>query len=99
MTPEPYIIFHDRMQVSSVEEAWEAIDEGTVLRRAAETLKNERSSRSHSLVNIRVRGQSKLTGMPSFLCSKFSVPVFFRQSLKYLKVTHGILTILKGALF
>ena len=50
------------VQVCNVQEAWDVIDEGALLRRAAETKKNERSSRSHSLVNIRVRGENRLTG-------------------------------------
>ena len=55
----------------NVEEAWATIDEGAALRRAAETKKNERSSRSHSLVNIRVRGQSKLTGASQIFLAPF----------------------------
>ncbi|DBA65600.1 TPA: hypothetical protein ACH3X2_002665 [Trebouxia sp. C0005] len=49
-------------QVSSVEEAWQSLEVGAGARHSAETKMNERSSRSHCMLCVKVRGQSKLTG-------------------------------------
>ncbi len=53
------------MQVSSVEEAWQTLAVGAQSRHSAETKMNERSSRSHCMLCVKVRGQSKLTGQHS----------------------------------
>ncbi len=50
------------IQVSSVEEAWQSLEVGSQTRHSAETKMNERSSRSHCMLCVKVRGQSKLTG-------------------------------------
>ena len=49
-------------QVNSVEEAWQVLEVGTHSRHSAQTKMNERSSRSHCMLCVKVRGQSKLTG-------------------------------------
>ncbi|KAL0024480.1 hypothetical protein WJX77_008530 [Trebouxia sp. C0004] len=49
-------------QVNSVEEAWQSLEVGAQSRHSAETKMNERSSRSHCMLCVKVRGQSKLTG-------------------------------------
>ena len=49
-------------QVDSVEEAWQILEVGTQSRHSAHTKMNERSSRSHCMLRVKVRGQSKLTG-------------------------------------
>lgn len=55
------------MQVSSVEEAWHMLEVGAQSRHSAETKMNDRSSRSHCMLCVKVRGQSKLTGIVSSL--------------------------------
>ena len=50
------------MQVASVEEAWGLLCKGAQNRQSAETKMNDRSSRSHCMLCVRVRGQSRLTG-------------------------------------
>ena len=50
-------------QVSSVEEAWQTLEGGSKRRQSAETKMNDRSSRSHCMLCVKVRGQSKLTGL------------------------------------
>ena len=52
------------VQVSSVEEAWQVLELGAQSRHSAQTKMNERSSRSHCLLCVKVRGHSKLTGNP-----------------------------------
>ena len=50
------------VQVASVGEAWQLLQSGSAARRSAETAMNDRSSRSHCVLCVRVRGQSRLTG-------------------------------------
>lgn len=45
-----------------MEEAWQVLQVGTQSRHSAQTKMNERSSRSHCMLCVKVRGQSKLTG-------------------------------------
>ena len=51
------------MQVESVEEAWQTLQKGAEARHSAETKMNDRSSRSHCMLCVKVRGQSKITGL------------------------------------
>lgn len=51
------------IQIGSVEEAWQTLQKGAEARHSAETSMNERSSRSHCMLCIKVRGQSKITGV------------------------------------
>lgn len=48
--------------VHSTEEAYTLLHRGAEARKCAVTSMNERSSRSHSMLCVRVRGRSKLTG-------------------------------------
>ena len=50
------------VQVVSVGEAWQLLQSGSAARHSAETAMNDRSSRSHCVLCVRVRGQSRLTG-------------------------------------
>ena len=43
-------------------EAWQLLQSGSAARHSAETAMNDRSSRSHCVLCVRVRGQSRLTG-------------------------------------
>ena len=51
------------MQIESVEEAWQTLQKGAEKRHSAETKMNDRSSRSHCMLCVKVRGQSKITGL------------------------------------
>lgn len=59
----PYNIHALLMQVESVEEAWQTLQKGAEARHSAETKMNDRSSRSHCMLCVKVRGQSKITGL------------------------------------
>lgn len=48
--------------VHSTEDAYTLLHRGAEARKCAVTSMNERSSRSHSMLCVRVRGRSKLTG-------------------------------------
>ncbi len=50
------------VQVASVGEAWRLLQLGSAARHSAETAMNDRSSRSHCVLCVQVRGQSRLTG-------------------------------------
>lgn len=50
-----------------MEEAWAVLELGAQSRHSAQTKMNERSSRSHCMLCVKVRGHSKLTG--DRLCS------------------------------
>jgi kinesin family member C2/C3 len=49
--------------VHSTDEAYSILQRGSEARRCATTSMNERSSRSHCMLCVRVRGRSKLTGL------------------------------------
>lgn len=57
--------------MKSVDEAWQVVEVGSQSRHSAQTKMNERSSRSHCMLCVKVRGQSKLTGehLPSLLAA------------------------------